>query len=58
MAFAEDFNHLSLQTGNIKHKQQQKLAVQALQSGKYVMAMLVQLVSARPLFMRALSTDG
>ena len=42
----------------IKHKQEQKLAVQALQSGKYVMAMLVQLVSARPLFMRALSTDG
>ena len=37
--FAEDFNHLSLQMGNMEHKQEQmKLAVKALLLGKYVMA--------------------
>ena len=40
MAFVEDFHHLSLQMGNIEHKQEQKLAVKALLSGKYVMAVL------------------
>ena len=40
MGFAEDFDHLSLQMGSIKHTQEQKLAVEALLSGKYVMAVL------------------
>ena len=40
MAFAEDFDHLSLQMGNIGHKEEQKLAVEAILSGKYVMALL------------------
>ena len=40
MAFVEDFDHLSLQMGNMEHKQEQKLAVEALLSGKCVMAVL------------------
>ena len=40
MAFAEDFDHLSLQMGKMEHKQEPKLAVEALLSGKYVMAVL------------------
>ena len=40
MAFAVDFDHLSFQVGNTEPKQEQKLAVEALLSGKYVMAVL------------------
>ena len=40
MVFAEDFDHLSLQMGNMEHKQEQEVAVEALLSGKYVMAVL------------------
>ena len=40
VAFLEDFDHLSLQMGNIEHQQEQKLAVEPLLSGKYVMAVL------------------
>ena len=40
MAFPEDFDHLSLQMGNTEHKQEQKLAVEALLSDKYVIAEL------------------
>ena len=50
---AVDFDHLSLQIGNIEPKQEQWRAVEALLLGKYVMAVL-PLVSARPLLMRAL----
>ena len=53
MVFAVDFDHLSLQIGNIEPKQDQWRAVEALLLGKYVMAVL-PLVSARPLLMRAL----
>ena len=35
MAFAEDFDHLSLPMENNEHKQEQKLAVEALLLGKY-----------------------
>ena len=40
MAFVVDFDHLSLQMGNIEPKQKQKTAVKALLSGKYVMTVL------------------
>ena len=40
MAFAEDVDHLSLQMVNVEHKQEQKLAVEGLLSGNYVMAEL------------------
>ena len=40
MAFVGDFDHLSLQMGNIEHKQKQNLVVEALLLGKYVMAVL------------------
>ena len=53
MVFAVDFDHLSLQIGNIEPKQEQWRAVEALLLGKYVMAVL-PLVSAKPLLMRAL----
>ena len=40
IAFTEDFDHLSFQMGNIEHKQEQKLEVEALLSGNHVMAVL------------------
>ena len=40
MAFAEDFDHLSLQMGNTEHKQEQTRAVEALLSGKYFLLVL------------------
>ena len=55
MAFAKDFDHLSLQMGNIEHKQEQNLRSK-LSYRASMLWLCYQLVSARPLFMRSLST--
>ena len=57
MAFAEDFDHLSLQMGNIEHKQERKLVVEALLYRESMLWLCYQLVSARPLFVKVFFTS-